>query len=172
LNQKVFARKTQVRKLDKDLSQTFFDTNHLMGNAKAAYHYGLMLGDTCLAAMSWSKSRVFTDKQVYYRSYELIRFANQCEITVIGGFTKLLQHFLASHHPAHIMTYTDNDWGSASTFENLGFQRFGSTQNLNFFVNPKTHERKYKLDEKDLNHYTIQGTNSGNTKWIIDFLTS
>ncbi len=169
LNQKLHARKTLVQKLDKLSAEAFLEQHHLMGKAKAAYHYGLFFNGNCVATMSWSKSRIFNDKQVYYRSYELIRFANITGITIMGGFSKLLNHFIVQHHPAHIMTYTDNDWGSADSFEKIGFSSLGSTQKLSFFVNPLTHERVYHLPLSLEKHYSLTGINGGNTKWIRDF---
>jgi hypothetical protein len=168
LNQKLHARKSLVQKLNKVKAEEFLEQNHLMGKAKAAYHYGLFFEDKCLALMSWSKPRIFTDKQVYYRSYELIRFANLSGYTVIGGFSKLLHYFIFQYHPAHIMTYTDNDWGTADSFERLGFRRFGSSQKIKFFVNPVTHERVYQLPMHHEKNYTLHCQNGGSTKWIID----
>ncbi|MCG9881240.1 MAG: hypothetical protein MH472_11640, partial [Bacteroidia bacterium] len=93
-SQKLMARKLSVEKLTRSEAATFFEENHLWGEAKAAYYYGLCLQKKIYMAASFSKSRVMTDSDIYYRSYELIRLASAKNNLVVGGFQKLLRHFI------------------------------------------------------------------------------
>jgi hypothetical protein len=169
LNQKKHARQTQLLTLNNPQADAFFDANHLLGACSYGVKMGLFLNDECFAAMAWSKPRVFVDKQVYYHSYEMVRFATKLNFTINGALSKLFKGFILLKHPSHLMTYTDNDWGNADSFSKLGFIKVGSSQNLNFWVEPNTHQRKYHLAiDEDSSNY-IKGFNAGNTKWIADF---
>jgi hypothetical protein len=99
----------------------------------------------------------------------MVRFATKLNFTINGALSKLFKGFILLKHPSHLMTYTDNDWGNADSFSKLGFIKVGSSQNLNFWVEPNTHQRKYHLAiDEDSSNY-IKGFNAGNTKWIADF---
>lgn len=169
LNQKKHARQSQLLQLTKPQADAFFKENHLLGACSYGVKMGLFINNECFAAMAWSKPRVFVDKQVYYHSYEMVRFATKMNFTINGALSKLFKGFILLKNPAHLMTYTDNDWGNAASFAKLGFVKVGSSRNLNFWVEPITHIRKYKLDANDKPHDFIAGYNSGNTKWIVDY---
>ncbi len=169
LNQKKHARQSELLMLTKPQADAFFEKNHLLGSCNSGVKMGLFIKDECFAAMAWSKPRVFIDKQVYYHSYEMVRFATKMNFTVNGALSKLFKGFILHKHPAHLMTYTDNDWGNADSFSKLGFIKVGSSQYLNFWVEPNTHERKYNLASNENPIDFIKGFNTGNTKWIADF---
>lgn len=170
LNQKKHARESLLKILTKPEADQFFKENHLLGACSYGVKMGLFINNECYAAMAWSKPRVFIDKQVYYHSYEMVRYATKMGYTLNGALSKLFKEFLLLKKPKHLMTYTDNDWGSADSFSKLGFVNVGSSRNLPFWVDPITHQRHYQPIENQSNHTFIEGFNTGNTKWIADFM--
>jgi hypothetical protein len=170
LNQKKHARQCQLKTLTKPEADNFFEENHLLGQSTYGVKMGLFINNECFAAMAWSKPRVFLDKQVYYHSYEMVRFASKMGFTLNGALSKLFNGFIQLKKPVHLMTYTDNDWGSAESFANLGFVKVGSSRNILFWVDPITHQRKYHLKENEIQTNLIVGYNTGSTKWIADLM--
>jgi hypothetical protein len=140
-SQKIAARSCVVQKIDKKTAAHFFIENHLLGACSAAYSYGLFYKNKLVLAASFSKSRVMIDGAVYYRSYEFIRFASEKNTLVVGGFQKILQHFIKEKNAVHLMTYIDLNFGDGKSFEKFGFKKIGSAQLQKFFINPTSHER-------------------------------
>lgn len=152
------ARLTQVRRIDKPTLDKFLIINHLQGTVAAKLKYGLFLPkkyfrvikeqklvqksadlkEILVAVASFSNAKKIIREGQTFRSYELIRFANLKEITVVGGFNKLLKNFIQEQNPDDIMTYADADWSDGSNYEKLGFERIEQTQPLSFMLDNQT----------------------------------
>jgi hypothetical protein len=121
-NETIHARQTVVERLQKDQADQFLNTYHLQGSANAYYKFGLMHQSSLVCVATFSKSRTMYDAAVYYRSYELVRFATHEGITITGGLGKLLHHFTELVNAQHIMTYIDRDWSDGNSFIKLNFE--------------------------------------------------
>lgn len=201
--QRIPARLTKVRRIDKPTLDEFIQKNHLQVSTTAKYKYGLFLpkqyeriikaslpfGIHCgihsastrvlihefthseevlVAVASFSGGKkILRDKQMY-RSFELIRFANVLDYTVVGGLDKLLKAFTKEVFPDDIMTYADRDWSNGRSYERLGFERVGSTPPQTFFVNPLTFERHYaeRLKKTEIAADWKKVFNAGNWKFL------
>lgn len=171
LHQKAFARSCKIVALNKPEAQNFFQQNHLQGAVGSAYQFGLEKDGELLAAIAFSKARVMTDGCVYYRSYELLRFACKNHLTVVGGLNKLLRHFIKLRHVVHLMTYIDLEWGDGEAFKKLGFIKTGQIEPYQYWVDPNTFSR-YRENEITENQKIRQNLipvwNQGSAKCILD----
>lgn len=174
-SKKIHARATKACRIDKQTAKAFLNTHHLQGSTGAYYKYALMHKDEVVAVATFSKARVMYDGPVYYRSYELERFACISGYTVTGGLGKLLFAFIDEINPAHIMTYADADWGKGEGYVKLGFASAGISAPQLFYVNPENHTRWYadkllvqhsedKLKANDL----LKAFTAGNYKYVLD----
>ena len=155
ITQKIHGRETRLIKLNNKQLISFLDTNHLHTPIKGKYKYGLQFKDKLVAVMSFSNSRLVNRAGVDYNSFELLRFCNKLDYTVVGGFSKLLKHFISLHHPDDIMTYVDADWSRGTYMHSFGFIREEFKPPLEFWYNQKTGEREYphrvlKMHEKSM----------------------
>lgn len=127
--------------------------------------------EVLVAVASFSGGKKIVREAVSYRSFELIRFANLLDCTVVGGLDKLLKTFTKEVNPDDIMTYADRDWSDGRSYERLGFERVGSTPPQAFFVNPLTMERCYaeRLTETEVPADRIPVFNAGNWKFLKKF---
>jgi hypothetical protein len=122
VKERYFARKTTSRRITADVARTFLTTNHLWGFTRGKYYYGLFNNDTELvAAASFSSKRVIQRDGVDYNSHELIRFCTKLGANVVGGISKLIKAFVRDIQPDDIVTVVDRDWGTASSWNSLGF---------------------------------------------------
>lgn len=115
-NNKVFARKCKVIKLSRNESDDFFNTNHLMGSGSGV-SYGLEYDNKIVSAISIKN----TKKQD--KNYEISRFCNIINTSVIGGFSRLLSHFINDSDVDCITTFIDRRYGIGLYLENLDFKR-------------------------------------------------
>jgi hypothetical protein len=192
-SQRIPARLTKVRRIDKPTLDAFIEANHLQVSTTAKYKYGLFLPkqyerilnkenaliqplieslaqsqEVLVAVASFSGGKnILRDGQLY-RSFELIRFANLVNCTVVGGLDKLLKAFTKEFHPDDMMTYADRDWSDGRSYERLGFERVGATPPQVFYVNSLTFERYYaeRLQVPAIPPEWIKIYNAGNWKFL------
>jgi hypothetical protein len=128
LNQRVFARNCQVKKITKEEAANFLDRYHLMGSTQNAFNYGLFQNDELLAVASFSKGRKMNRLPEDKRSFELIRFCCKDGITVTGGLTKLVKNFCREKEAGDVMTYVDQRFSDGTSFIRAGFARHSATE--------------------------------------------
>ncbi|MCG8308165.1 MAG: hypothetical protein MI975_12290 [Cytophagales bacterium] len=186
LTNRIYGRETKVVNLNNDRLKAFLDKNHLNIPLKAKYKYGLEYRDELVAVMSFSRGRKMYRDGEFYNSFELLRFCNKLNTTVVGGFGKLLNHFITQIHPDDIMTYVDADWSDGKYLKLFGFQFVGYKKPLSFWLNAKTGKRVYphKMPEQHgtlaksghdnadkgkyiLNNVYLKVYNSGSYKYIL-----
>ncbi|MDR2036390.1 MAG: hypothetical protein LBQ60_00545 [Bacteroidales bacterium] len=163
------ARRTNVLRIDKEQMSGFLSLNHLQGAVTARYAYGLFYQDQLSAVASFSAGRLMDRGGVIYRSFELLRYANMLNHTVVGGLGKLITCFIRKHSPEDIMTYADLDWGSGMGYKKLNFKQTDITPPQIFWVDPQEQVRWYphRLPESLINEFKEQDQSIT----IDDFLT-
>jgi hypothetical protein len=166
LNKKIFARKCTIKKINVTYAKLFLDAHHLMAYATAAFHYGLFSNDDLMAVAAFSKGRRMDRLPADKRSFELVRFCCKDGITVTGGLSKLITHFITEKQPGDIMTYVDKQWSYGSGYLKCGFKLIGETKKQEFIVNKSTFERNYYKGEDydERKSYLVQ--NGGNLKLL------
>jgi hypothetical protein len=116
---RVFARKTEVIHLNKEVAQKFFDKWHIQGHAKGCQYTGLSYGGELVGAMAMSvvnSERGNTDKS----RWELRRMVFSCH--VIGGASKLFKNFMKRRKDiSTVVSFSDNRWFDGGVYEALGF---------------------------------------------------
>ncbi|GAB3333514.1 hypothetical protein GCM10027299_41130 [Larkinella ripae] len=191
-SERIPARLTQVRRIDKPTSGRFLDENHLQVVTHSKYKYGLFLParyfrvvsagflneqidspELLVAVATFSYPRQVLRNGIAHRSVELVRFANKLSCTVVGGLDKLLQAFVTDFQPDDIMTYADRDWSDGRSYKKLGFTRLEQTEPQQFWLRPEDGIRHYPnrlpagltAPEMPANGY-IPVYNSGNSKFV------
>lgn len=91
IDNKIYARKCKIRKIEPRVSREFLDINHLEGFSGAKYHYGLYYGQTLVSVISIGKSRFKKNE------WEVVRFASLKDHIIVGGYSKLLKCYSESH---------------------------------------------------------------------------
>ena len=144
LTTKIHGRQTTIIKLNNDKLIQFLHEHHLHVPIKAKYKYGLIFNEELVAVMSFSKGRPITRHGLIYNSFELLRYCNRLNTTVVGGVGKLLNHFIREQSPDDIMTYIDADWSDGKSLVALGFKQAEFKNPIKFYLNVTTGEREYE----------------------------
>lgn len=167
-SKRVFARNTTIVKLNKIELLEFLNKNHLNEPVIAKHKYGLMAGDELVAVSAFSTSCPVHRQGVVYRSHQLVRFCNKNGITIVGGLSKLISHFIKMHDPEDIMSYADLDWSNGKSYLRLGFEKIGELAPQPFVIDPATMVRNYKPHLLIGNKKMIHFSNQGSTKFLLD----
>lgn len=140
---RIHGRETKLIPIDNNQLMEFLEKNHLNVPIKGKHKYGLLKDKELVAAMSFSKGRRIDRENVSFNSFELLRFCNKLDTTVVGGFSKLLKHFIKTQNPDDVMTYVDSDWSDGKSFLTLGFEIEERMPAIDFWLNMHTGEREY-----------------------------
>ncbi len=110
----------------------FLNENHLQGYTIDKIRYGLYFNDELVSVMTFGKKRKsLGNKNNNSNEYELIRFCNKKYVTVVGGFSKMLNFFIKNNSPAKIETFADIRWSGINpnntVYHKNGFKYINKT---------------------------------------------
>lgn len=121
-SERVYARRCEVLELDRESGAQFLDRCHLNGDRVASKYIGLFHNGGLVSVMSFSKNRFERGEG----KFELIRFASELGISVIGGGSKLINHFLKTTPECkELMSYSDIMLGGGDSYLKMGFEEVG-----------------------------------------------
>jgi len=117
---KIAARKCQIREIEPSISREFYTENHLMGKSSGRT-FGLFYKDKLVSCIQLRKKQ---------DGYEIARFCNLLNYSVIGGFSRLLSCAVKELNAKKIITFIDLRYGSGNYLPILGFEK--QTEYLSF----------------------------------------
>lgn len=122
---KLYARNTIVKIVDAKTASEFLEMNHRQGYANSPIRLGLFDKKTneLVSLMTFGKTRNTIGKQVDDTSdtFELVRFCNILDHSVIGGASKLFKYFIKNYHPEKIVSFSDRAHTRGRLYSLLGF---------------------------------------------------
>lgn len=123
---KIYARKCEIRNLNKEEEILFLNTYHLQGYIKSEICFGLFYNNSLVSLMSFGIPR-------YNKNYEweLLRYC--VKDNIIGGAEKLFTYFLTNHKPKNIISYCDLSKFNGEVYNKLNFKL------LNKNIRPSKH---------------------------------
>jgi very-short-patch-repair endonuclease len=140
---KIFARKCQIKEINHDTSSIFLNENHIQGNINTSIRLGLFYNKKLVSIMTFGKKRIALGNKITNESeYEMLRFCNKLNAHVIGGAGKLLSYFIKTYNPKSILTYADRRYSNGNLYEQLGFKFIKNTKPNYWYYNNKTKKCK------------------------------
>lgn len=150
-NEKIYARNCQITTITNQEKSDFLNANHLQGNDKSSIYFGLKHNGNIKAIITFGKLRnALGNKTSHSDEYELYRY---CSNNVVGGFSKLLKHFIKNYSPNKIITYANRNWSPSDDYcfySKVGFNYVGITK-PNYSYTKKYDIREHRFNyRKDL----------------------
>lgn len=121
-DKKIYARKCDIKNVNKHDKDTFLNKTHLQGSCPSSVNIGLYYNDILVALLTMGKSRF---NKAY--EWEVLRFSCSLHTSVIGGFQKLLKHFIKTSNPNSIITYADRRYSDGGVYRKSGFIELENT---------------------------------------------
>lgn len=180
-----YARQCQIREVSSTEARVFLNNFHIQGYTTSTIRYGLYFKDTLVSIMTFGKNRAGAGIGKADQSHELIRFASCGRVP--GAASRLLKHFIRSHSPTKIVSYSDNEWSTGQLYQTLNFQLEKNIPPSYWYLKPKEEKlyhrynfAKYKLIElgysSDLTERQITKQmgllkiwDCGKRRWVLDF---
>ena len=166
---KIYARKCEIKEIkDNNIIRDFLNTNHLQGYRQSKIKLGLFYNNELVSIMTFGKP--YLNKSNEYE-WELYRFCNKLNTSVVGGFDKLFKYFIRNYNPKNILTYSDFAKGDGHTYEKMGFTKLELTTPNYVWRNKDEVLSRYQTQMK--NEVEIMESNGydrifdcGNYKWV------
>ena len=177
---KIYARKCEIQIInDNNSVRNFLNENHIQGWSKSNIKLGLFYENEIVSLMTFGWRKINSKKE-----FELIRFCNKKNTSVVGGASRLFNHFIKNFDFDKIVSYSDNSYSKGNLYKILHFENMGFTK-INYYwcYGLKRYHRfifnkkiliKNGFDENSTeveimhnrNYYRIFG--SGHTKWVYN----
>lgn len=144
---KIYARKCEIREVSNKDKKQFLEENHLQGNDHSLYCYGLYHNNELVSLMTFSKS--YNTNKI---EWELSRFCSKSDYNIVGGASKLFKHFVKTHNPHSIISYSNIAHARGKLYKILGFN---NTHNLNpnyVWMGKNDIKTQYQVIVKNLNN--------------------
>jgi len=125
---KIYARKCEIKEIKYNDSKKFLESNHLQGNCPAKINVGLFYENELISLMTFGKKRmILHSKTNIINQFELIRFCSKLNTNVIGGASKLFSYFINTYAPDSVISYANLDISNGDLYEMLGFIKISHT---------------------------------------------
>ena len=128
-DQKIFARKCIIKEIESKESTEFLNINHLQGNVGSKVKLGLYYENELISLMTFGVKRISMGNKIKIDGeYEMLRFCNKLNTTVIGGASKLLSYFIKNYQPKSILSFADRRYSNGNLYKELGFKQLENTK--------------------------------------------
>lgn len=138
LENRLFARRCKISKISNNECKDFLNKNHIQGWCVSKYRYALIYNNEIVSVLTVGSRRI----NLGYRTkksdseFELIRFCNRLNTSVVGGFSKLLKSAIDDIGLTKIITYSDISMFTGDTYTKSGFKFIGnSSPGYHYIVN-------------------------------------
>lgn len=130
IENRIFARKCEIKDVSNSESKEFLDDNHMQGGSYiGSVRFGLYFDNKLVSIMTFGKSRYNTNYE-----WELIRFCNKIDCNVVGGASKLFKHATRNGIKS-VISYANLRWSNGNLYEKLGFTFINRSKPNYFYTN-------------------------------------
>ena len=102
--QKIFARKCEIKEIERNVAKGFYEINHIQGYAKSTKHIGAFYNGELIGVMSFNLIKKDNS------DWELTRFATDITKLCCGVGGKLFNYFVKKYNPSYIKSFADRRW--------------------------------------------------------------
>lgn len=167
---RVYARKCQVKELDRKTAIEFCNNNHLQGYNGSNIRLGLFYKDELVSVMTFSKPSIAKGGKNKNGVWELQRFCSKVNYIVVGGASKLLKYFERNYEWKEIFSYADRRWSSGNVYNKLNFEFVGYTKPSYWYLRKQTRLHRFALrkmqdDPRDQTEWEIRKSQGWNRIW-------
>ena len=145
IDKNIWARNCVIKEVKTSEYRSFLEKNHIQGYASSSYNIGLYYNDELVSLMTFGWRR--TNNK---REYELIRFCNKLDHSVVGSASKLFKYFLKNTEILELTSYSDISLFSGELYAKLGFIKSGLSKPNYFWVVSGIRKHRYNFSKRKL----------------------
>lgn len=146
-SEKIYSRKCIIKEISYKETKDFLNENHMQGTVPSKYNISLWYNGELVSVMTFGalrKNLGQTNKSGYF---ELLRFCNKLNTSVIGGASRLFSYFIKKYNPIEIISYADRRWSQGNLYTKIGFDFIDNTKPSYSYIDGKKQVRinRYNL---------------------------
>lgn len=136
--EKYYARKLTIKQIDFSVAKVFMQQNHLMGPTQnVSSSIGLFDGDKLISVMQIKRNK--------NKEYEIARFCNLLNTSVVGGFSKILKYIENTFDTDAISTFIDLRYGTGDYLSSFDFTKISCYRSFSWTNGKETfHRMKFR----------------------------
>jgi len=142
VSDRLFGRNTVVSEISSQESKEFLDRTHIQGNDKSSIKLGLKYKNKLVSVMTFTKPRFSS-----ISDWELSRFSNELNTTVVGGASKLLSYFM-KNYSGSILSYADRRYSNGNLYLALGFVEHHVVNPSYYYLKSGNLHRRQKFQKR------------------------
>lgn len=167
IENKIFAQKCVVKLISNKLCSKFLENNHIQGDIGSKIKLGLYYENELISIMTFRKKRNSVENKIMHDDeYEMLRFCDKLNTTVIDGVNKLLNYFIETYNPNSIITFADRRYSNGDLYEVLGFIHVSNTE-PNYFYFKTSNLKRYSRSKSKKNILVKEGFDPNKTEHQI-----
>jgi len=134
---KIYARQCEIREVPSKIAFEFLQNNHRQSGVHSKIRYGLYYQDELVSLMTFGKIRntMGLGTEDLSDCWELVRFCNKLNTSVIGGASRLFKHFIKEYNPNRIRSFSDRSHTRGTMYATLGFTEISRSSESYVWVN-------------------------------------
>jgi hypothetical protein len=121
---RIYARKCEISKISHKECKEFLNNNHIQGWCVSKHRYALKYKGEIVSVLTIGNRRLnlgYKSKDSN-RELEILRFCNKINVSVVGGFSKLLKSLTKEIEISKIITYSDISIFTGDVYLKNGFK--------------------------------------------------
>lgn len=132
-----------------DLIREFLIQNHIQGFVGSKYKIGLFYNNELVSLMTFGNLRKSLGQNKKEDHFELLRFCNKLNTSVVGGASKLLKYFIKEFKPKKIISYSDLSRSDGNLYKTLGFEYSGLSEPNYYYIigEIRSHRFNFRKDK-------------------------
>lgn len=136
-NNRIYARKCEIVEVASEDARIFLQNNHRQGFTPTKLYLGLKYNNELVSIMTFGNMRdtIGIDSSDLSDCWELVRFCNKLNTSVVGGASKLFQYFVNTYKPIQIRSFSDRAHTKGVLYETLGFKQIRQSDANYVWVN-------------------------------------
>jgi len=153
---KIYARKCEVRVIsDSKISNKFLNENHIQSKINSVLKLGLYYKGELVSLMTFDHFE--GRKSMPNMEWNLSRFCNILNTSVIGAASKLLNYFISHYNPLRIISYADRDWSIGGLYETLNFIKISEgNPDYKYIINKKRiHKSRFRKSKTSVSESNL-----------------
>jgi hypothetical protein len=130
---RIWARDCEIKEIgDNKLVREFLEKNHIQGFVGSKVKIGLFFNNELVSLMTFGNLRKSLGQNPKNGHFELLRFCNKLNTSVVGGASKLFKFFIKKWKVDRVISYSDNSRGVGNLYNKLGFKSINNS-NINYY---------------------------------------
>lgn len=146
----IYARKCNIKEIKPKEYREFILDNHIQGVVNSSVKLGLYYNDELVSVMGLGSLRKSLGHKSRDGYYELLRFCNKLNHSVVGGASKLFNYFIKNYEPTSVISYADRSWSKGDLYQLLGFDLVNKTKPNYYYIINKNRVNRYNFRKDKL----------------------